>query len=519
MLTFETVNKMMTKTDRAETAEVEMTEVREMWNVDDEHATHEDYDPGHSSYQCNLKVICRDGEIAYVIKSISKHWELLNRELVGWGMVHGELASRCSFSIEEGEYGNVNVKFISPYMGKTLQCEESIKQFTGNLHCCVGQLLEQLYKLHVGGYVHGDLKETNITIRDGNAYLIDFGLIAQTGRTDDMVRHTYLYRPPEMFHEEYDSVRPYITSACDMWAFGAVLCNILAGESFFPGADRSELRETILDRTRMTEIVAERVGKISGVDSRMGAMIEMMLKYDAKERITAAGAYEMLTEGGKIGYYPRISRSIAESHGMKEFPGPGFMTDWRKSVMSLWDAIVKESSSRWGEHEDRRAIFLAKDAIMVVFHAMIASHLCGLHIRVCAHFFSKLMVGPDATLFIHFKKDRDTKELINIVLKYRCWVSPDAGVDEETACAVYLALFAVRSGETFFTPFRLLPDYLAVEYPELWSYCVQFSKNIMGGTLDIEMREGLEKLEGIDTHEPWENPVFSGEEKGGEDDA
>ena len=103
------------------------------------------------------------------------------------------------------------------------------------------EVAEGLAHLHGAGFVHGDLKPSNVLIRaDGSACLADFGLTREVEGT-----HAYAppqhgstdYLPPEWWTEQVSDRGVATRPSGDVWAFGVTAHQALAGGLFpFPGA-------------------------------------------------------------------------------------------------------------------------------------------------------------------------------------------------------------------------------------------------------------------------------------------
>jgi serine/threonine-protein kinase len=107
------------------------------------------------------------------------------------------------------------------------------------------QIAEALSALHEASIVHRDIKPTNVLVTDsGLVKLLDFGLAKSSrpvldgapSRPDDetavgVIAGTYAYMSPEQAHGKPVDARS------DMFAFGALLYELLSGERAFPGED------------------------------------------------------------------------------------------------------------------------------------------------------------------------------------------------------------------------------------------------------------------------------------------
>lgn len=123
------------------------------------------------------------------------------------------------------------------------------------------QVAHALEGAHEAGIIHRDLKPGNIKITpEGGVKVLDFGLAkAQVGASDEsdtlvrpdmaidvsqpgVVMGTVAYMSPEQA-----SGKP-VDHRTDIWAFGCVLFEMLAGKLTFPGTSTTEVLVGILDR-------------------------------------------------------------------------------------------------------------------------------------------------------------------------------------------------------------------------------------------------------------------------------
>ena len=158
----------------------------------------------------------------------------------------------------------------------------------------ISQSLDALAYAHARGYIHRDIKESNILVAGDSpnftAKLTDFGLaksFTQTGMSGitmagDMAG-TFAYMPPEQIRD-FRNVRP----TSDMYAIGMTAYSLLAGDVALDMGPNNDMAGTV--RAIFEGQIIPLRQRASNVPERVAEVIERSLAKDPGQRWQSAAA-------------------------------------------------------------------------------------------------------------------------------------------------------------------------------------------------------------------------------------
>ena len=212
------------------------------------------------------------------------------------------------------------------------------------------QIAEALEAAHEQGIIHRDLKPANVKVKpDGTVKVLDFGLAKAfqpegddpnasqsptlTARASQMgvILGTAAYMSPEQARG-----KP-VDKRADIWAFGAVLYEMLVGARAFPGDDVSQTLARVIDREPDWDALP------AGTPPRLVRVMQRCLRKDPRSRLHDIADARLEIE--EPPYSSETAGKDIEQSGLARRAGP-----WGIAALMTVLAAVSAFRADWDGH-------------------------------------------------------------------------------------------------------------------------------------------------------------------------
>jgi eukaryotic-like serine/threonine-protein kinase len=265
------------------------------------------------------------------------------------------------------------------------------------------QIAEALAAAHASGVIHGDIKPENILLRpDDYVKLLDFGLARKVTTEaialgSGLTLGTLRYMSPEQGRTEP------LTPASDVFSFGLVLYELLAGRHAFPGASPLDTVQGILEKEALAPSSVN-----PHVPARVGSLVRAMLAKAPSARPSAA----------------EVVRTLGELSEARKTPLDSVPTIWKWAVVAVM-AVACFAGWRWkqGRRAGDTATFRQITTLIPENRATAAAispdgklaayaNVDGIYLRALLDGDSRTLSAPRDFLVDHLAWFADGKELV-----------------------------------------------------------------------------------------------------------
>ncbi len=160
------------------------------------------------------------------------------------------------------------------------------------------EVAEALAHAHAQGIIHRDIKPANILLSGGHALVADFGIARAVGEGggEQLTRTGIAVGTPQYMAPEQATGEKEVDGRADVYATGAVLYEMLAGEPPFTGPSA----RIILTRS-LTELPRSLSGARQGLPPAVDGVVQKALAKNPVDRYTTADALVTALDGLRTG--------------------------------------------------------------------------------------------------------------------------------------------------------------------------------------------------------------------------
>lgn len=156
------------------------------------------------------------------------------------------------------------------------------------------RIAEALSAVHESGFVHHDLKPSNVLLGlDGNPRVLDFNLASDVRTSKSRLGGTLPYMPPEHLRTAIDpEFVGTMDARGDVYSFGVIMYELLAGQHPFGRFPRSRSVRTVAEEM----LTQQRLGvcplrdRNREVHHRLARLVERCLSFEQEDRPQTAAA-------------------------------------------------------------------------------------------------------------------------------------------------------------------------------------------------------------------------------------
>ena len=281
------------------------------------------------------------------------------------------------------------------------------------------QIAEALEAAHEQGIIHRDLKPANVKVRpDGTVKVLDFGLAkameptgamspglsqAPTITTPAMTQAGMILGTAAYMSPEQAKGKP-VDKRADVWAFGAVLYEMLTGRRAFQGDGVSETLARVIEREPDWTLLP------SGLSPVLHTYIKRCLHKEAKQRVPDIAAMRLALEGAFETTVTQVADAAAVRLPIWRQPVPVAATAAVVALLvaglvgwSLWPSLepslvtrfeyVLPDGESFRETTGRAVIAISPGGRYVAYTSSF-----GLHVRTMGELEARLLPGTQGVL-------------------------------------------------------------------------------------------------------------------------